>query len=57
MSGAARARRMKEDMSLDYESQVVASCDICHDSEVSSIYTLAGFKKILRRKGWTKSGL
>lgn len=40
-------------MGVGYESQVFASCDICHADEFSSTRTLADFKKILRREGWT----
>lgn len=40
-------------MPVGYESQTYASCDICHVDEFSSVLTLADFKKILRREGWT----
>ena len=40
-------------MGVGYESQVYAVCDICGDSECSSMYRLAEFKELLRAKGWT----
>lgn len=40
-------------MGWGYERQVYAECDICHDSEVSSIRTMAELKKLLRVEGWT----
>lgn len=40
-------------MSVIYESQVYAACDVCGANEASSVYTLAKFKQILRHEGWT----
>lgn len=40
-------------MSVGYESQVFASCDICHIDEFSSTRTLADFKQMLRLEGWS----
>lgn len=39
-------------MSVMYESQVYAYCDMCGENEASSFYRLAEYKSILRNKGW-----
>lgn len=40
-------------MSVGYEAQTYAMCDMCNVCEVSSLYTLAIFKQRLRLEGWT----
>lgn len=40
-------------MSVWYESQCGATCDICGESEYSSVYRVNEFKVYLRGKGWS----
>lgn len=40
-------------MGVGFESQVFATCDICHADEFSSTRTLKDFKEMLRVEGWT----
>lgn len=40
-------------MGVGFESQVFATCDLCGIDEFSSTRTLADFKTMLRREGWT----
>lgn len=39
-------------MGLKYESQVYAECDLCGETELTSVMTVNDFKMWLRSHGW-----
>lgn len=40
-------------MGVTYESQVVAECDLCGETALTSVMSVVNFKMWLRSQGWT----